>query len=75
MQLTKPFYRSMTFWGSVTTIIPMILASMGLSVTPEEVAVFDKFIELTIALAGVITTIIGRARARTAITLKKEPKV
>jgi hypothetical protein len=75
---TKSIFKSLTALGGLISVVPAILGLFGVTVTGAEVqtaadqagAVYAGII----GLVGFVTVIVGRFRAKTAVTVTGAPK-
>lgn len=71
---SKPFWYSRTLWGGVMLVLALILGKFGVELGPDEQASFiDQIlgvIEPLSALVGSVLVVVGRFKAKKAVTLK-----
>lgn len=70
----KPFYTSKTLWGSVATILGLVLPALGIGTTPTEIThAVDSFANVlndVLTFGGIVYTIYGRTVAKGPLKLK-----
>lgn len=71
----KPFWKSMTIWGTFVTGIGVVLPLVGIEFGAEQQADTLKVIGLALDGVGIVATIVGRLRAKTAVGVTAAPAV
>lgn len=74
-QPSKPIWMSMTFWGSILTVVTSLLVMNGVNLNPTDIADLNAIVKTLLLAVTSGITVYGRVRAnsKATFTVRKVP--